>query len=445
MRRDARCLATLTLSIGLALAVATAAGAHARLVSTTPTNGASLDRAPARLVLRFNDPVETVSESIRVLDAEGEAVELGPVELTSETEVVAEPARALAAGTYVVVWRTVSADSHPLRGAFVFAVGEPVSAVGAVVEDALAAETRPAELDAVQAVARFCALLLVLVCLGSPALLIAGRHGPHLVRTAWRLALAAALGLAVATLVWMTATGAEALGLGLGGLVDLQSIREVAATSFGQVWIARIAVALALAWIAALALDGRLATRTAALGGIAVGAGLALSFPLAGHARVEGLLAIASDATHLTAAGVWVGGLGVLGFSLVTAGAERASLLDRSVPLFSTLALGAVAVLLGTGILNTLFELPELAALWESTYGRLVLAKGALLACLVGFGALHRRVTIPRLRREGAGGTEPFLRLVALELVVMVAVVGVTAALVAEPPRAAVTPGVTSP
>lgn len=432
-----------TLTVGLALVAPGAAGAHARLLSTTPANGASLESAPAQLVLRFSDAVEVVSETIRVLDAEGAPVALGTVEQTSETQVVAEPAGPLPAGTYVVAWRAISADSHPLRGVFVFAVGEPIGAVGAIVKEELAAESSPIGLDAVQAVARFCALALVLLCLGAPVLVLAGGHGAYVVRTAWRLTVGAALGLALATLVWMTATGAEALGLGLGGLVELESIREVVGTSFGQVWVARISLALALAWLAALALEG-LASRRAALGSGVVGAGLALSFPLAGHARVEGILAIASDATHIGAAGVWVGGLGVLAVSLVTAGSERTSVLECSVVPFSTLALGAVVVLLGTGILNALLELPDLSALWQSTYGQLVLAKSGLLAGLVGLGAVHRRVTLPRLRRGGADGPGLFLRVVALELVVMVAVICVTAALVAEPPRASQALRVTS-
>jgi len=243
----------------------------------------------------------------------------------------------------------------------------------------------------------------------------------------------------------MTATGAEALGLGLDGLLRLQSVREVVGTSFGQVWAARIGLALALAWIAALALQRRFGTRTGALAALAFGAGLALTFPLSGHARVEGVVGVASDATHTAAAGMWVGGLAVLCLALVTAGTERGSLLQHSVPPFSALALGSVAMLLATGIGNALIELPELAALWETTYGRLVLAKGALLAVLVGAGALHRRVTLPKLRRaERAGSRRLFLRLVGVELALMAVVVGVTAALVAEPPRAAATGSVSN-
>ena len=198
-------------------------------------------------------------------------------------------------------------------------------------------------------------------------------------------------------------------------------------------------LALGLAWIAALALSGRLPARAAAPAGAVVAGGLAVTFPLSGHARVEGVLGIASDATHTAAAGAWVGGLAILGLSLVTAGGDRPSVSVGSVPSFSALALVAVAVLLATGIVNSIVELPELAALWESTYGQLVLAKSALLVVLVVAGGLQRRVALPRLRREGADAGRLFRRVVVVELAVMLVVIGLTTALVAEPPRRSAT------
>jgi copper transport protein len=431
-------LGVVLIVVCIALATAEAAVAHATLVATTPGNGASLDRAPTRVVLRFDEPVETVSVAVRVFTAAGASVPVDDARKLTDREVAADLPPDLAPGTYTVAWRVVSVDSHPLRGAFVFAVGQPAGEVADVVQDSLAAERDSGGLRAAQTIARFAALALVLLCLGGPALLLGGRHGPHLVRTTWRVVLGASLGLCLATLVWMAATGAEALGLGLEGLLRLEPLREVVGTSFGQAWAARIALALALAWIAALTLGGRLPARAAALGALGAAAGLAVTFPLSGHARVEGLLGIMSDATHAAAAGAWVGGLAILGLALVTA-EDRRSLYADSVPSFSAVAITAVAVLLATGIVNAVVELPGLAALWESTYGRLVLAKSAVLAVLVAAGALQRRVALPRLRREEAGAGRLFRRVVAVELILMVVAIGVTTALVAEPPGRAAT------
>ena len=160
---------------------------------------------------------------------------------------------------------------------------------------------------------------------------------------------------------------------------------------------------------------------------------------LSGHARVEGPLAVLSDAVHVAAAGVWAGGLAFLALLLVVAGGDRWRLAASAVPRFSLLALASVTALLATGLVNGLFEVRSLASLWETTYGQLLLVKAALLLPLLALGAFNNRVSVPALRAATAGPElrRRFSRAVAIELAVMVVVVGVTAALVAEPPAKA--------
>lgn len=117
-------------------------------------------------------------------------------------------------------------------------------------------------------------------------------------------------------------------------------------------------------------------------------------------------------------------------------------------PRFSTLALGSVVALVSAGVASGYLEVRSWSALWETTYGRLLLAKIALLVPLLALGAFNNRVSVARLRTGdiGPGGRRTFVRAVATELVLMVVVLGVTAALVAEPPAkaAAVASGVVS-
>ena len=163
---------------------------------------------------------------------------------------------------------------------------------------------------------------------------------------------------------------------------------------------------------------------------------IAVTPALSGHARVEGGLAILSDAVHVAAAGVWVGGLLFLSVLLVEAGAGRWSLAYSVVPRFSLLALVAVAAVLVSGTVNGIFEVGSLSALWDTTYGRVLLAKVALVVPLLGLGAYNRLVAVPGFRDER---DEPALRrrfssVVGVELALMVVVVALTAVLVAEPP-----------
>ena len=108
-----------------ALALVPAAGAHARLMTTDPANDAVLEQSPRSVLLRFDEPVETAFGAIRVYDARARRVDSGEVERPSETEARIALDRRLARGTYTATWRVVSADGHPVSGAFVFHVGAP--------------------------------------------------------------------------------------------------------------------------------------------------------------------------------------------------------------------------------------------------------------------------------------------------------------------------------
>ena len=82
-------------------------------------------RALGFVLLRFDEPVETAFGAIRVYDARAHRVDSGEVERPSEKEARIALDRRLAQGTYTVTWRAVSADGHPVSGAFVFHVGAP--------------------------------------------------------------------------------------------------------------------------------------------------------------------------------------------------------------------------------------------------------------------------------------------------------------------------------
>ena len=91
------------------------------------------------------------------------------------------------------------------------------------------------------------------------------------------------------------------------------------------------------------------------------------------------------------------------------------------------------------GLMSGFLEVRSWQALWHTTYGQLLLVKVALLVPLLALGAFNNRISVPRLRSAAAGPQvrRRFARSVALELALMIVIVGVTAALVAEPPAKA--------
>ena len=112
------------LGAGLLLDVVTAppASAHAMVVTSSPADGERLGTAPSQVTIEFDEHVSLGAGYARVLDGQGERVDAGTAEVRDD--VVTVPLRAdLPDAGYVVTYRVVSADSHPVSGAFSFVVG----------------------------------------------------------------------------------------------------------------------------------------------------------------------------------------------------------------------------------------------------------------------------------------------------------------------------------
>jgi len=164
---------------------------------------------------------------------------------------------------------------------------------------------------------------------------------------------------------------------------------------------------------------------------------------LSGHASVGGPWTFVADVVHVQAAAAWTGALAFLLVALARSGEGRWTLASSAVPRFSTLAVGAVAVLVVAGLANAYLEVRAWRGLWETTYGQLLLAKTALVLPLLALGAFNNRIAVPWLRAGRGSPLERrrFVRTAGAELALVVAIVAVTAVLVAEPPaRAAVAP-----
>jgi copper transport protein len=107
------------------IAIVGPASAHAQLESTQPDPSSVLVTSPSQVILHFGEPVEIDFGSLRVIGPDGNRVDLGGTHHPpGDTHAVAISLPAhLPNGTYVVAWRVISADSHPVHGAFVFSVG----------------------------------------------------------------------------------------------------------------------------------------------------------------------------------------------------------------------------------------------------------------------------------------------------------------------------------
>jgi copper resistance protein C len=106
-----------------ALAIASLAGAHAFLDHATPAVGSEVHGPPAQVKLWFTQALEPAFSKVQVLDAKGNQVDKGDVEVDhSDPTLLEVSVPPLGPGEYRVAWRVLSVDTHVTEGNFTFDV-----------------------------------------------------------------------------------------------------------------------------------------------------------------------------------------------------------------------------------------------------------------------------------------------------------------------------------
>jgi putative copper export protein len=204
------------------------------------------------------------------------------------------------------------------------------------------------------------------------------------------------------------------------------------ATAWGRGWLAQVATAAVSVPLAFVA-PRRPAIGLALLGTAALA--VAGTDPLTGHAVEHPWgagLGVGLHALHLLGGGLWLGTL----FTMFRAGLGIARDADATdvaemVAAFSPLALIGAGLAVGAGSLLGVAYIGDFASLWGTTYGRALLIKLCLLGATMGFGAWNWRRVRPRLGSPAA--TTEMRRSAGLELLIGLALIAVTAVLVALP------------
>lgn len=456
------------LSATAALTVATArpASAHAFVQESAPVDGAVADDPPERAYFRYNEAVTLTDSSLQLLDAMGKRI---PIEAATHFNGAANTATAplprdLADGTYVIAWRVTSADSHIVSGAIQFSVGAP----SAIVSDQRPSDTAPALF---QGLGRGLAFLGMAIALGGLAFLWvlwpAGHNDRRARATVWAGLAALFAGTAVVFLTY----GPLATGEPLTRALSSSMVRVTMGITLGPLLLLRLAlVAVLVAAFVVAGRRGRLERGAKALGGLCALA-LPLTWALADHARtgMQVWLALPATLVHLLAMSLWLGGVVVLVIAVLSRrGADspgRTASLSSALPRFSTMAQACFVALAVTGVYLSWRQVGTLPALVATTYGQLLLVKLAVVLAVVALASgarafVRRRHAQATGHPEGAPDSEPgsaqaasaadvqaskalrrLRRTVGGEVVLGIAVIAVTAALVnTAPARTSYTP-----
>ncbi|MFD7508797.1 copper resistance CopC/CopD family protein [Streptomyces sp. NPDC059853] len=390
-----RLLVLLTALGAVLVAAAPPALAHAALTGSSPADGEVVVTSPERVELTFSERVSlTGDQALRVLDPAGERVDTGEItDLSANGEVRHGVALAddLPDGTYTVAWQAVSADSHPIAGAFTFSVGAPSETSVRLPAQGPGDGTAGLLYD----LARFPAYAGFLLLAGGAAFLLVCRPGPAARPVLQRLVLAG----------WTTATAATLALLLLRGPYTGTGLRDVIDTKTGTALLCRLLLLGAAAlYVAVLFGDrarGRRAHGALAAAGVLLAPATAATWALAEHASTGPWpwLAVPADLVHLLAAGAWLGGLAAL-LALLYRSPEPVP--RAAVRRFSRLAFWSVVALAATGLFQAWRQVGGWDPLLGTRYGQLLVVKTALVALVVGTAWISRRWTA-RLADPPAG------------------------------------------
>jgi copper transport protein len=310
------------------------------------------------------------------------------------------PVRRVAEGWYLVYWRAISVDGHPVRGAFTFAVGPnpgpaPQFPVPSTSESA--ATPRLVATRWVVFLSVMAAIGLLALRLGIARPLVRRVSGARLRAVSIAFFISSVAGLLAIPFYTLLATANFALRpvTDVGALIPLLNV-----SAFGRgyldlelcfaLFVAAAAVAL---WVDKPGRPQRSIAELLATGGAALAAAAVLVVPgAAGHAAQTAPrgLSVFLDWAHLLAGSLWIGGLaGVLVLWRSLPAASRTAGLGVVVPRFSNVAFASVMVLIASGTGAAIVHMPTLASMWQTSYGQAMLVKIGLLLAAMALAAVN--------------------------------------------------------
>jgi copper transport protein len=461
-----------------------AASAHNSLASSTPADGAALESAPSALSMVFAKSVPLETMSLEMIDATGARSDInglthGPL---GDTEVIAV-LPALAAGDATFRWKLVGSDGHAITGRLSFSVAAaPVAAPQATVAPAPAPAPAPVAVEtttvpvAPPAVAGD-QVLATPTLAPAPVVDASGDVGadgfsdsyvtPDAIRWLMRLiaytAMTVIAGVIItAAFVWPAAWGNPALrrlvthahwvvaatamiqlliiGSDISGSApwSLSGLGGAFETDAGKAFVLRM---LLIGGLWAVLFIARFADEQQRWLAVSIVGVLAMAtWAFAGHSKSMRwpLIGIPIDVAHFAAAGAWIGGLTIIGLVAIREASNED--LVGIVPRFGQVAATSVAVLVGTGVIQTFRLLGSPWRVFEVNHGRWLIVKLVVLGLMLWVADVNRK----RVARRFAAttqiterATDMLRRAMTTELVVGALIIAITAIMVVSPPATA--------
>lgn len=397
--------------------------AHAYIVKSNPSENEVLTTSPTKITIQFDEAIEQRFYSMKVTDQSGKRVDQKDAKISQENQAILEETLEpdLPNGTYLIQWKVVSSDGHPINGTIPFQIGKDAKHTKQVKESTSGYLPQP-DMISLRGLL-YISFSLFLGILFFTSFIVKSPNLESLrKRTKWLLT-GSYIGLGISILLGLPLQIHIEAEVAWSKAFDPSFIMQILEyTTFGLIWMIQVILFLLLS-ITYFLYSYRQVKRKKVweLLSIVFVSGLILTKAFIGHSATGQniLLSITMDFFHLGAAALWLGSLIALVFFLTNYKEEK-TFKWETIRRFSGWSILFVSILLLTGIYGSLLYVPTWNALFHTSYGQVLLVKAALFIVMLGFGAVH---FLRGKRKKGSWGTSIWLEFfIGLVILVLAAI-----------------------
>lgn len=363
--------------------------AHAYIKKSTPLENETVKKAPSEVTIKFDESIQPAFHSIQVFDSNGIRVDQksGRIDPKQPSILKSELKKNLPNGSYRIKWKVVSSDGHPVEGVIPFQIGDEG-------EDStsLHKETRgyipKADLIVLrwlQYISNACYVGLIFFYF-----LVMPKKIRELqsVDKKFRKLISASLTLLILSILLSLPLQATIeSGIPWSEVFSFSLLENILTnTSYGHSWIIQMAIIITLALLTTFLGMAERTKRIILWACFCLGIAVLWTKSLTSHAAAQSnqLLSIAMDFLHLFAASIWIGSLiGFVGLLSLRKNTDLKQDYLKMIKKFSKWGLILVLLLTFTGIYGSLLYIPNLSALFQTNYGRVLLCKVSLFVLMV--------------------------------------------------------------
>lgn len=369
--------------------------AHAYIKKSTPYENEVIGKAPDKVTILFDEPIQKVFNSIQVFDSLGNRVDKKNGRINPKQPAILEAGleKNLPDGTYRIEWKVISDDGHPVQGVIPFQIGTASSQQNqTVIHDQTKGYVPQADLIIIRWVqyisnAGFIGLFffLLIVLPKEAAQMVSARKSiVKLIRFSFFL-------LSLSILLSLPLQATIETGSSWGSVFTIQKLQDVMVnTVFGHNWLIQIAILIILA-ITMIMLKADRGIWLYCLS-FSLGLGLLMTKALTSHAAssTNKFFAVSLDFVHLLAASIWIGCLvGMVALLPMSRKNETKPIYIEIIRRFWKWGIILVLLLAMTGIIGSLAYFPNLSSLFHTDYGKVLCSKVILFIIMLLFAAVN--------------------------------------------------------